>query len=60
MGKARTRFVAASNYIKTTYAEAQATSAKYGKECMYCNEYYPNVKKDSSFICKPCYTKSRC
>lgn len=60
MGKARTRFVAATNYIKTSYDEARKTSQAYGRECIYCYEYFPNAKKNETFICKSCYKKSRC
>ena len=59
MGKARTRFVATNNYIRTTRDEAHVVASKYGRECIYCREYFPNAIKDKVHVCKSCYSKSR-
>lgn len=61
-GKASTRFVQSRNYRQITYSDASIRfQEEYGVTCIYCNEYFHNVKKTSSrHICKDCYTHARC
>ena len=60
-GKASTRFIQSKNYRQITYSDANIRSQEeYGVSCMYCDEYFPNVKKSlGNHICKKCYSSAR-
>ena len=61
-GKASTRFIQSKNYRQITYDDARVRSKEeYGVTCIYCDEYFHNVKKSSGkYICKDCYSNARC
>jgi formylmethanofuran dehydrogenase subunit E len=60
-GKASTRFIQSRNYRQITYSDANIRfQNEYGVSCMYCNEYFPNIKKSrDKHICKECYSNAR-
>ena len=60
-GKARTRFIQSKNYRQIVYSDAAIRStAEYGVTCIYCNDFFSNVKKSNEkYVCKDCYTTAR-
>ena len=61
-GKSSTRFIQSRNYRQITYSDANIRSQnEYGVSCMYCKEYFSNIKKSyGEYICKECYEQARC
>ncbi len=60
-GQASTRFIQSKNYRQITYSDANIRSqTEYGVSCMYCKDYFPNIKKSyGKHICKDCYSQAR-
>jgi len=56
-GKARMRFIARQSNLRldrdTGHYRGQTD---YGVECIYCHEYYPNVKRPEygGHVCRSC------
>lgn len=56
-GKARMRFVARQNNLRfdrdSGYHRGQTD---YGVDCIYCHEYFPNVKRPEfgGHVCRSC------
>ena len=59
-GKASTRFTASQNYRRIVYSDANIRAkSEYGMTCIYCREYFPNIKKSiSSHVCRSCYSSA--
>ena len=56
-GKARMRFIARSNRLRFERDSGHYAGANlYGVECIYCHEYFPNVKKPEfgGYVCRSC------
>ncbi len=56
-GKARMRFVARSNRLRFERDSGHYAGANlYGVECIYCHEYFPNVRKPEfgGHVCRSC------
>ncbi len=56
-GKARMRFIARSNRLRFDRDSGHfAGENLYGVECIYCHDYFPNVKKPEfgGHVCRSC------
>ena len=56
-GKARVRFVERSHRLRFDRDTSRYSGANlYGVECLYCNEYFPNVRKPEwgGYVCRSC------
>ena len=56
-GKARMRYIARVNNLRLDRDTAHYRGGNdYGVECLYCNEYFPNVEKPEwgGHVCRSC------
>jgi hypothetical protein len=56
-GKARMRYIARVSNLRLDRDTAHYRGGNdYGVECLYCNEYFPNVKKPEwgGHVCRSC------